>query len=78
VNHGRAALIYALLASCGGLVAVGMINPRFEESIRVALPLIVVGLAGMLTVGTETLAARKHIDGAPPAAQPTVPVPRPR
>ena len=78
VNHGRTAMIYALLASCGGLVAVGMINPRFEESIRVALPLIVVGLAGMLTVGTETLAARKHIDGAPPAAQPTVPVPRPR
>jgi hypothetical protein len=55
-----------------------MINPRFEESIRVALPLIVVGLAGMLTVGTERLAARMQIDGAPPTAQPAIPVPRPR
>lgn len=78
MNHGRVALIYALLASCGGLAAVSMIDPRVETSIRAALPLTVIGLAVALTVGTERLAARKLIDDAPPGAQPAMPVPRPR
>jgi hypothetical protein len=55
-----------------------MIDARFEESIRVALPLFVVALAVMLTVGTERLAARMQIDSAPPPAQPAMRVPRPR
>lgn len=78
VHHGRTALIYALLASCGGVIAIWMIDPRVEPSIRAVLPLFVVGLAALLTVGTERLAARMHIDAAPHPPPSAMPVPRPR
>lgn len=73
--HGRAAVIYAVLAVCGGTASLWMIDRQVPASVRIALPMIVVGLAALLTAGTERLAARKNIDGTP---TPAVPSPKPR
>lgn len=75
LDHGRAAIIYAFLAICGGSAAFWMIDRQVPASVRAALPMIIVGLAALLTAGTEQLARRKNIDGEPTSAMPS---PRPR
>ena len=77
VNHGRAAILYAVLAICGAGVAMALIDREVTVPVRLALPTIVLALAALLTVGTEQLAQRKNIDGK--ASQtPAMPAPRPR
>lgn len=74
IDHGRTALLYASLALCGGFAAFLMLDMRVPATARMAVPLVVVFLATLLTVGTERLAAGRRIDGEPiPRASRPVP-----
>ncbi|MFN7814520.1 MAG: glycosyltransferase family 4 protein [Planctomycetia bacterium] len=77
VDHGRAAILYAALALCGGGAAFCMLDPDFPVPVRRYMPLIIIALAAALTWGTERLAARMKIDGES-TSRTARPVPRPR
>lgn len=77
IDHGRTALLYAVLASCGGCVALVIVRQQMPATVRPFLPLLVIGLAVFLTWGTERLAASRQIDGGRSRRSPML-TPRPR
>lgn len=69
VSHGRAAIIYAVLAMAGGCLGIGMLNPAIPEGIRNLLPLGIVFLAAGLTYGVESRCRRVPL--APAGSSPS-------
>ena len=53
IGHGRAALLYALLAAVGGLVGILMVDDLLPDAARACGPLIVIAMAGGLAWAIE-------------------------
>lgn len=66
VTHGRAAILYAVLALVGGVVGVAMLQDVLPDAVRAATPLVVIALAGGLAWGIEWRCTRV---GLPSAAE---------
>jgi UDP-N-acetylmuramyl pentapeptide phosphotransferase/UDP-N-acetylglucosamine-1-phosphate transferase len=61
-RHGQAALIYGGLAAAGGLVGWLMVNADVPLGVRMAGPLVVAGLAGLLAWGVERRCRQVGLD----------------
>jgi len=67
VSHAAAATLYGGLAAVGGLVGWLMVNADVPLGVRMAGPLVVVGLAGWLAWGVESRCRRMGLDVPAPA-----------
>ena len=66
LSHARVSLLYGGLAGAGAVAGGLMLDDTLPEAVRAAMPLVVVGMAAGLAVGTEAWCSRREL--APPGA----------